>query len=201
MARHKGDLGGVIVVSRSDLSDLPAAEERSGYSVRVMDTERSEDVAAWLAVHNDAFDHGWTEPDFTRSVLENPVLDVIETYLVERAGSVVAVGSAAAFRRNPTVGAGHWIAVHSTAQGTGVGRMLALHRFHALRARGFTAAESQTNVDRVASLRMHWDCGFRPKYRLDPWNSGRDVDALTRVLVNRRLRSTFRQWERSRGLR
>jgi GNAT superfamily N-acetyltransferase len=126
-------------------------------------------------------------------MLENPVVEVDRTYLVERDGEVVGTASIGRYRRNPEVGLGHYLAVHPSAQRKGLALALCSHRYRAL-AETLEVAEAQTHLHRVGSLRAHFAIGFVPKDRIDPWNSLVPRWGPERWWANRRLARLHAEW-------
>jgi GNAT superfamily N-acetyltransferase len=172
-----------------------------GFALRDMDMDSGADIDAWLDVHNTAFGHAWTRDDFQRIMLEHPVVRVDRTFLIERGREAVAVASAGVFRRNQAVGAGHYLGVKPGLQGLGLGKAVVTRRVSWFAESGFASAESQTHISREPALRLHYDLGFHPKYRFDPWNSVDPVSWPVRRLVNARLRSVYRRWQREQASR
>lgn len=161
-----------------------------------MDMQDRGDVAAWLAVHNDAYGHAWEADDYRRAILEHPFLTVSDTFFVVGPDGPVGTASVGAYRANDRVGVGHYLGVTHRAQGLGLGSQLVAHRYAVLRDAGFTACESQTHVGRVGSLLIHFNCGFHPKYRRDHWNNPDHASRPLRALTNQRLRALYRNWSR-----
>jgi GNAT superfamily N-acetyltransferase len=192
--RAKLDSG--LVVTRSDLTRLPAVRLPAGFEMRPMDMHDRADIAAWLAIHNDAYGRSWKEDDYRWAILDHPILEVSDTFFVVGDEGPVGAASVGVFRRNERVGAGHYLGVMRSAQGLGLGRQLVAHRYAVLRDRGFTACESQTQIGRTPSLIIHFECGFQPKPRRDHWNSHESSRTL-RTISDRRLRSLYRRWRRS----
>jgi GNAT superfamily N-acetyltransferase len=90
------------------------------------------------------------------------------------------------------------IGVAERGRGRGLGKALALHRYHTLREEGFELAESETTLRHERSLLMHFSCGFRPKRRLDPWNTPDAIGGIDRFLVDRRLARLYGRYARRR---
>lgn len=197
LADVRARLDSGLVVTRSDLTRLPAVRPPAGFEIRPMDMHDLADIGAWLAIHNDTYGRSWTEDDYQWAILDHPILDVSDTFFVVGDDGPVGAASVGVFRRNERVGAGHYLGVMRRAQGLGLGRQLVAHRYTVLRDRGFTACESQTHIGRTPSLIIHFECGFQPKLHRDHWNSREGSPAL-RTISNRRLRSLYRCWRRSR---
>jgi GNAT superfamily N-acetyltransferase len=189
-----------LVISQcDDTRGIPPVTLPDGFAIREMDTDVTSDVLAWLEVHNDAYEHTWGSSDFEQVILEHPVVRVDRTFFILRGDDPVAVASAGVFRRNEAMGVGHYLGVKRGSQGFGLGRAIVTHRFAWLARAGITAAESQTHISRHHALRVHFDLGFRPKYRFDAWNSEDPVSRPVRLLANGRLWTLHRQWQRGRA--
>ena len=194
-----GRLDRTLVCTRTeDLGTLPELPATPRCEVREMDMTDPDDVAVWLAVHNDAFGHTWDVDQFERAILRHPYFDVWTTYFALDGDKAIGAASIGVFRGNPEVGVGHYLGVSRKAQGMGVGRTLVVHRYHALRRAGIVQCESHTHIGRVGSLRIHFDCGFSPKLRFDDWNTPSTASAPVRALTNLRLTGLHRRWLRER---
>jgi GNAT superfamily N-acetyltransferase len=153
-----------------------------------MDMGDDAEVRRWLAVHNAAFRHRWGLEEYRRAILEHPHFVIRHTIFVIEGDTPLGVASAGTFRRNPSVGVGHYLGVVPGARGRGLGRALVLERFRLLREARVGVGESETTLSRTSSLALHLNLGFRPKYELDPWNSPDEASPLLRALANARLR-------------
>ncbi len=162
-----------------------------------MDPSAASDLGQWMEIQSDAYGGtDWGPAEFRRFVLDHPHVEVRHTWFAMDADQAVGVASAGVFRRNPEVGVGHMLAVRSAWRGRGVGMHLALHRYHALAAEGIRVFESETTPHHPASIRLHFACGFRPKTRLDPWNSADETNAVRRFIARRALERLYRRWRR-----
>ena len=187
----------LLVCLRGRLAEVPEVPMPDGVRVREMDAGDPGDVRRWLDVHNAAFGRAWDEGNHRLAMVENPVVVVHRTFLVERGSEVVATASSGHFRRNPEIGIGHYLAVHPDAQGAGLGLAVCSLRYRSLAAER-EVAEAQTHLHRIGSLRAHFACGFRPKLGLDPWNSVVPVDGPLRVEADRRLVAVHEAWRAGR---
>lgn len=195
-----GDLDSALVCSQGDLARLPALDrDITPLYVREMRMHDPADIAAWLEVHNDAFDSAWGAPDYEREILHHPTVAVRHTYLIMDGARAIGAASAGVYRRNPEVGVGHFVGLRRTAHGRGLGRHIVLYRYHRLREAGIRLCESETTLRNHESLGIHFACGFRPKPRLDAWNSPDPGDALQRWITQVRLRRFYRRWSRERS--
>lgn len=189
----------LVCTRTEDLATLPALPETPGCGFREMDMGAGIDVATWLAVHNDAYDHDWDAEQFERAILRHPYFDVWKTFFALEGETAVGAASIGVFRGNPSVGVGHYLGVTKRAQRLGVGRSLVVYRYHALRDAGIVQCESQTHIGRVGSLRIHFECGFVPKLHFDPWNTPNTAALPVRLLTNARLKGQYQRWRRERG--
>jgi len=193
----------VLVVTRCErLAALPSPEPSATHRVRPLDLGAPEELATWLEVHNQAFGRRWVAEDHHAAFQAHPIVRVLQTFAaVGPDGRVDGVASIGVFRGNEQVGLGHYLCVRPGVQGSGVGRLLVTHRYQALAAVGVTAIESQTHVSRTASLRLHFDCGFVPKYRLDPWNTPDRVGPVRRQAASLQFWWAWRRWQADRRSR
>ncbi|HXY92125.1 MAG TPA: GNAT family N-acetyltransferase [Acidimicrobiia bacterium] len=187
-------LDNVLVCTRSDLSGLLPVEIPSGATIREMNMGDAADVRRWLDVHNAAYQHQWTETEYRNVILEHRHIRVSRTFLLDVDGQIVGTASIGRFRRNENVGVGHYLGVVPSEQSHGLGRVLVAYRYHALRDEGVTECESQTQIKRVSSLRLHFAFGFVPKWHLDEWNNPDTWSAPVRAITNVRLYALHRRW-------
>lgn len=188
----------VLVAVRGRLAEVPEFVVPAGFAVREMDPSAPEDVDRWLAVHNAAFGRSWTVENFRLGMRENPVVVVDRIYLAERDGEAVGTASAGRFRGSPETGVGHYLAVLPSARGSGLALALCSRRYRALAETGLEFGESQTHAHRIASLRVHFQCGFVPKVGIDPWNSIVPRDGPLRDEADDRLREEYAAWQAGR---
>ena len=154
------------------------------------------DVRLWLDAHNAAYGHSWTDAEFVAAILEHRHIRVTRTFLVDVDGEIAGAASIGRFRRNERIGVGHYLGVTPRAQGQGLGRALVAYRYRELRDEGVEECESQTHIGRTPALMLHFDCGFRPKWHLDPWNNPDTWSKPMRALTNIRLYELYRRWSR-----
>ena len=159
------------------------------------------DIDLWRGIQTEALNREWTMDNYRISMLENPELRTLRTFLLMEGDDAVGAASIAAFRRNESIGAGHYIGLAARARGRGLGRVLMAYRYRELHKLGYEASESQTHARRVDSLRAHYSCGFRPKYRLDYWNAGADAPRVLRTLANLRVRGLHADWSAEQSAR
>jgi mycothiol synthase len=188
------DLDEVLVCLRGRLADVPAVPVPEGVTIREMDPLDPVDVAGWLRVVNGAFERAWEPENHRLAMLDNPVLVVEHAFLAERGGEVVGTASVGRYRGNLDVGIGHYLAVHPSAQRSGLAQALCSHRYRELARSGLEVAEAQTHAHRTGSLRAHFRCGFLPKLQVDPWNSAEPAEGPLREEANRRLQAAYDAW-------
>src|SRR6185295_5704141 len=73
-------LRGGLVYTRGALATLPAPRDPAPFRIREMDMTWPSDVAAWLDIHNDAFDRAWGTVDYARAILDHPYIRVLHTF-------------------------------------------------------------------------------------------------------------------------
>jgi hypothetical protein len=183
-----------LVYLQGDVSKAPKPNLPDGYWVEQMDMDDRGEVDRWLHVHNHAFGRDWGEGDFREMVVEHPHYDIQCTFLLyDREGALGTV-SIGVFRRNAQMGVGHYIAIHPRAQASGLGKQLAFHRCGALGELGVTHAEAETQIARVASVRMWFSCGYEGKRQPEAWNTPDECSPLERAIADRRLARLHRKW-------
>ena len=158
----------------STLRTLPDLPETDDVSVRLMNPDRNEDVAAWLAIMNEAFNTEWDADRYRDAILEHPRYRVLETWFLEHEGEPLVTGSLGVYRANPDLGVTHYLGARRAARGRGWGRHLLLHLLHRLRALGVAGCETESTFRHEQSLRIHLDFGFEPKPQVDAWNTPRE---------------------------
>ena len=188
------------VCTQGDLSRLPPlTHDLSPLYVREMLMHDPADIAAWLEIHNDAFGTAWGVADYEREILRHPTVKVWHTYLLMEGALAIGSACAGVFQRNAEVGVGHFLGLRRSARGRGLGRYLAVYRYHRLREAGIQICESETTLRNRESLGIHFACGFRPKTRWDVWNSPDPADALQQWITRQRLGRLYRRWSRERS--
>ena len=83
-------------------------------------------------------DGGGQEANWQAGMLENPYVEVLETFVVEHYGLLVASASVARWRGNPEIGADHYLAVVPEHQRRGLASALVVTRVRRLGALGFS---------------------------------------------------------------
>jgi hypothetical protein len=192
LRRLRWMLDEVVVCTTGDPTRLPDAPLPAGYSLRTLDALDLADARAWLAVHNAAFQRAWGLADYRRAILDHPHYDVQGIFLVEHEGRPVAAAAYCLYRRNRTVGCGHYGAVVMAHRRRGLGRALSVLRYRKLRELGATRVEAETTIGRRPSLLVQFGLGMRPKVRLDDWNTPDAAVPLARRMANVRLERLYR---------
>lgn len=194
MSTRRARLDGVLVATRGNLADLPPLHLPEGTEIRPLDLHDPTDTAVWLDVHNRSYGHRWTVDELRAAVLEHRSIRVTQTFVLLDRGDAVAVASIGRFRADEAIGAGHYLGVVPDAQRRRLGFTISVHRYRALRDEGVETAESQTHIARTGSLLIHFDCGFRPKWRLDPWNNPDTWSRGERLIADVRLAWLYSRW-------
>jgi GNAT superfamily N-acetyltransferase len=188
------EVGEVLVCVRGRLTDVPEMALPDGFTIRDLDGDDPAEVARWLVVVNAAFGRTWIQENHRLAMVDNPVVEVDRTFLVERDGEPVGTASIGRYRRNPEVGIGHYLSVHPSAQRHGLAVALCSHRYRAMAQTDLVVGEAQTHLHRIGSLRAHFRCGFEPKTTIDPWNSLTPPSGPLREEADRRLEEAFAAW-------
>lgn len=175
-----------------DLGNLPPLQpDIHPFRIREIDPRDLADVDAWLEIQSEAFGWLFGRTDAERLLLRHPLLEVRHTYLLVGPNEAIGAVSGAVFRERPDIASGHMLALRQRYQGRGFGRHLALHRFHALRADGLRACETESRLQHRQSILNHFSFGFRPKTRFDPWNGPDPIAPGSRLMVSGALRTMY----------
>ncbi len=173
-----------------DLGSLPPLQDDiHPFLVREIDPGDPADLDRWLEIQSEAFGWRFGRTDAERLLLRHPLLEVRHTYLLIGPHRAIGAVSGAVFRERPDIASGHMAALRPHHQGRGFGRHLALHRYHALRADGLRACETESRLQHRQSILNHFSFGFRPKTRLDSWNGPDPIGPGSRLMVSGALRS------------
>ncbi len=197
--RHILDrLNSVPVLLSKDFQTLPPIGDISPFYVKEMNMNSQEDVRKWLETHNDAFERTWGPDQFQRNVLNHAYFDIDSTFFLMHGSEAAGAGSIGVFRKNRDVGVMHYLQVKKTYQGRGLGKYMVQYRHQRLRERGIEHCETEMSLRQKISILIHFDNGFRPKYKLDYWNAPNHAFFPYRVFAHFRLRQLYNQWEKSR---
>lgn len=194
-------LNSVRVCLQYDLERLPPLVDITPLYLREMNMRDEAEVTIWLDIHNDAFGRAWGPAEYESAILRHPMFLVTHTYFVIDGRGPIGAGSMGINRKNEEIGIGHYLQVRGGAQGLGVGKYLALYRLHRLKELGLRRCEIVTTLRHRRSLFIHFDCGAKPKLRLDYWNDLGQPSALARRIVHYRLNGLYREWMRDRRTR
>lgn len=126
---------------------------------------------AWPGVFAASFGRRAGEEAWRATLLEHPQYEVRRTALLLDGTAAIGTMSTAVARRNPSVGITHALGILPSHRGQGLGRKLLLWALHDLQRRGVERCEGESRLRHRESILMHYDLGFRPKLRLDPWNT------------------------------
>lgn len=177
---------------QGDLGDLPPLQgDIHPLFIREMDPSDSADLDAWVEVQSEAFGWQYGRADAERLLLGHPLLEVRHTYLLVDSSQPIGAVSGAVFRDQPEIASGHMAALRRRYHGRGLGRHLALYRYHVLRSEGLRACETESRLRHDRSIINHFTFGFRPKTRLDPWNGPDPAGPGLRKLANGALRLRY----------
>jgi GNAT superfamily N-acetyltransferase len=183
------------VCAGGDVTGFPPPDLPAGYGPRKMDMDDRADVQRWLAVHNEAFGRRWAPDEFRRTVLEHPHYEIQETFFLCDPHGVVGAICLGVFRRNRSIGVGHYGALVPRCQRRGLGTQMFFFRCRRLAERGLTRSEAETQIKRAGTLHIWFACGFEPKYRLDHWNTPDESPAFVRAITRRRLQRIHEEWQ------
>jgi GNAT superfamily N-acetyltransferase len=184
-------LDSALVCTHGMPSFLPPPEPPPGFWLEEMDMEDPADIRRWLAVHNAAFGRDMGIEGYRAGIVDHPHYEIRKVLLLLDSEGPLGSAAAGAFRRNPEVGAGHYLAVAKRARGSGLGRLLTRWQGWELYNLGVRRAEGETQISRTASLMLQFALGWEPKYRFDDWNTPDHVSPLVRAITNARLKRLY----------
>jgi hypothetical protein len=172
----------------------PLARDITPFSVRLMDTGDPHEIATWSRIQAAGFGSAVDASLFDRIIRRHPTYDVRRTYFLVEHDEPVGVVSAAVYRKNPWIGAGHNESLLPRVRGKGLGLYLALFRYHSLIDDGVRHLEMETTLYYRQAIRNHFRMGFRPKPRRDEWNQRDGARADHRLLANLILEARYLRW-------
>ena len=163
---------------RLGLAELPELDPPDGYHVR---TFQQGDRDHWLRIVGAAFeDPSWDESRFTASIVDHAGFAEDRLFLV-CAPDGRPCATAGAFRTDdPGVGYLHYVAVHPTAQGRGLGYLVSLAAIRRFRQDGLACAMLETDDHRLPAIATYLRLGFSPLLRPGPEDA--QTDRWSRVL-------------------
>jgi mycothiol synthase len=137
-----------------------AAKLPDGFTVRTFEPGRDEQ--AWLVVNNRAFKNhpeqgGWIEATLARREAD-PWFDPSLFLLAFRADELAGFNWCKV--HSPQLGEIFVIGVDPSAQGTGLGRALAIEGLHRMAARGITTGSLFTAADNAPAVKLYKSLGF-----------------------------------------
>jgi len=156
------NISGIVVNLQADLTKLPPLKYPPGYSVKEMDNDNPEDIAAWIRIVNEAYpDASENENTFHILLHSHPFLEVEKIFFFTRSNRPVATVTTGRYRKNRNVGGDARIAVLPTEQGKGLGLFTINYAFHYLKSLGLNQGETVITLKREQSILLHIKCGFR----------------------------------------
>lgn len=156
------NVDGIVVNLQADLSKLPPLNYPLQYSVREMDTENPEDIAAWIMIVNEAYaDANEDEKTFQNLLHSHPFLEVEKIFFFTRSSIPVATVTTGRYKKNHDVGGDARLAVLPTEQGNGLGLFAINYAFHYLKTLGLNQGETVITLKREQSIVLHINCGFK----------------------------------------
>jgi len=147
--------------------ELPACQVPSGYEVRAL---RPGEEAAWVALKNDCFPEStpWTLEQFKKELSSAACFDFDRMLVATRDDRLAGMTIAwEADYGEPAAGLIHWVGVHPSDRGVGLGKTLNTMALDQLAARGYAEAWLNTSRDRVAAVGLYESLGFEIYRELD----------------------------------
>jgi mycothiol synthase len=151
-----------LFMRRPNLDNLPEISLPAGYTLREY---REGDQEALAALMREAFqDEKWTEDRVEQALVAPP--DVVKTFVVEHAGTIVATASARLLpETHPDSGYVHWVAAHPTHTGQKLGAAVTVATLHEFVKLGCKDAVLETDDHRLAAIKTYQNLGFVPEHR------------------------------------
>lgn len=160
----------LIYIRLENLLNLPPIPDISPLRVVELDINNPENVRQWSQLMHMSFKREIGERQFREYITEHKTYDVTHTYMVKDGDRLVGVISEAVYRRNPDVGVAHYSAVDPAYRGKGLGKFQLLYVLHQLKKHGLNTVEDETTIKYKKALFIHFEYGFRPKFRRSPWS-------------------------------
>jgi len=180
--------------------NIPALErDISPLSVREMDMSDDAQIDTWLEIHNDAFERRWTRAQYDQKVANHPLIDTKVTYFLMDGDDAAAATSIGVWRKNPTIGVGHYAAVRKKYQSLGLGKYLFVFRSRELKNMGLEIVDNQTNLSHRKSLLVHFDVGYELKEGPDAWNTQDFFPSFIRQIADARAKKIYAEWREYRA--
>jgi len=188
-----------VYFRRTDFKDLPPLRDISPLNVKEMSKDNESQVNEWLNIINQSFSRSWGEKDYVNSIINHEIYDVHHTYFLMDYEKHIGVVSEAVFKKNKQVGVTHYLGIDKNYIGYGLGKYLILYTLHKMKVHNLKSCEGESTLEHRKSLFIHFDFGFRPKTRLDYWNTPNHAPALMQTMINHKFSSVCKEWERRRA--
>lgn len=186
---------GLVYFRRIDLRDLLPLQDISPLYLKEMSTNDQSQVNEWLNIINQSFSRSWDKKDYIESIINHEIYDILHTYFLMDHERYIGVVSEAVFKKNKQVGVTHYLALDKDYLGRGLGKYLILYTLHKMKEHNLKSCEGESTLDHRKSLFIHFDLGFRPKAKLDYWNTANRVPLPMRATINYKLRRLYEEWE------
>jgi len=187
---------GLVYFRRADFRDLPTLQEISPLYLKEMSTNDESQVNEWLNIINQSFSRSWEKEDYIKSIINHEIYDIPHTYFLTDDEKYIGVVSEAVFKKNKQVGVTHYLGLDKDYLGRGLGKYLILYTLHKMREHNLKSCEGESTLDYKKSIFIHFDLGFRPKTKLDSWNTANHAPTLIRAIINYRFSRLYEEWEK-----
>ncbi len=188
------DLLSPVIVTKINLHSLPYFEPNVSINIQEMDYDNGGHIRDWIEIHNGAFKRNWKRAEFERAMTGNKTVRVIKTFFLNKNGVPVGTASIGNYHANNRIGTGHYLCLMPEFQGKGLGKYLAHFRYNELKKLNFSEAESETRINCTKSIYIHFELGFEPKNKMDPWNSARGSSMVPETIASARLNRLHESW-------
>jgi GNAT superfamily N-acetyltransferase len=195
---HPGS--GPVYFQKADLQKLPPLFEIAPLTVKEMDSSDTYEVHQWLEIINESFLRQLSEDDYCSSILSHAIYDVLHTYFLLDKDCYIGVVSLGVFKKNTSIAVTHYLGIRKAYLGRGLGKYLILFVLHKARDYSFASCEGESSLSHFKSIYIHFDLGFKPKEKLDYWNTPNPFPFVARVITRHRFRQLYLTWQEQRGV-
>ena len=185
-----------VYFRRIDLRDLKQLQDISPLYIKEMSINDESQVNEWLSIIDQSFSRNWEKKDYKKCIIKHEIYDVPHTYFLMDGEKYIGVVSEAVFKKNIQVGVTHYLGLDKDYLGRGLGKYLILYVLHKMKEHNLKSCEGESTLKYTVSLFIHFDLGFRPKIKLDYWNTPNNAPAVMRAITNYKFRRLYEKWKR-----
>ena len=141
-----------------------------------------------------SFERDIDEKTFKNSITEHKYYDVLHTYFMVDNNLPVAIVSTARFKKNNQIGITHYLGINIKYYGKGLGKYMILYALHKLREEGYKIVEGESLLKYKKSLGIHFDFGFKPKEKIEYWNTPSNVNLISKIITRKKFNRLFKDY-------